>query len=160
MLCFINDFGKCSVQRYCNNFKKRLFHFVFFRKVLFLVISNLLKPKEFSLCKENSFGLSCDSARIQTWNLLIRSQMLYSVELRSQTYILSLWSCDSARIQTWNLLIRSQMLYSVELRSHAFRKRVQRYGKNIKLPNILELFLFLPCFYVLFLCDFAFVGFV
>ena len=26
----------------------------------------------------------CDSYRIQTYNLLIRSQMLYSVELRSQ----------------------------------------------------------------------------
>ena len=29
----------------------------------------------------------CDSAGIQTRNLLIRSQMLYSVELRSQTLI-------------------------------------------------------------------------
>ena len=28
----------------------------------------------------------CDSDRIQTCNLLIRSQMLYSVELRSQTF--------------------------------------------------------------------------
>ena len=28
--------------------------------------------------------LFCDSDRIQTCNLLIRSQMLYSVELRSQ----------------------------------------------------------------------------
>lgn len=26
----------------------------------------------------------CDSARIQTWNLLIRSQVLYSVKLRSR----------------------------------------------------------------------------
>ena len=30
----------------------------------------------------------CDSYRIQTCNLLIRSQMLYSVELRSQTKII------------------------------------------------------------------------
>ncbi len=30
----------------------------------------------------------CDSDRIQTCNLLIRSQMLYSVELRSQTKII------------------------------------------------------------------------
>ena len=29
-------------------------------------------------------GFSCDSDRIQTCNLLIRSQMLYSVELRSR----------------------------------------------------------------------------
>jgi|GEM_PF-1098356 hypothetical protein len=53
-----------------------------------------------------------DSYRIQTYNLLIRSQMLYSVELRSRTI-----KSDSYRIQTYNLLIRSQMLYSVELRS-------------------------------------------
>ena len=42
-----------------------------------------------------------DSYRIQTYNLLIRSQAY----------------CDSHRIQTYNLLIRSQMLYSVELAS-------------------------------------------
>ena len=64
---------------------------------------------------------SSDSYRIQTCNLLIRSQMLYSVELRSRSknyyyYEISL-NCDSYRIQTCNLLIRSQMLYSVELRS-------------------------------------------
>ena|GEM_PF-3031486 len=58
-----------------------------------------------------------DSDRIQTCNLLIRSQMLYSVELRSprKQFIFS----DSDRIQTCNLLIRSQMLYSVELRSQS-----------------------------------------
>ena len=28
----------------------------------------------------------CDSARIQTWNRLIRSQVLYSVELRSHSF--------------------------------------------------------------------------
>ena len=33
----------------------------------------------------NLSSLFCDSDRIQTCNLLIRSQMLYSVELRSQT---------------------------------------------------------------------------
>ena len=35
-------------------------------------------------------GFSCDSDRIQTCNLLIRSQMLYSVELRSHSVILCL----------------------------------------------------------------------
>ena len=61
----------------------------------------------------------CDSYRIQTYNLLIRSQMLYSVELRSQTLEWKAFrlESDSYRIQTYNLLIRSQMLYSVELRS-------------------------------------------
>ena len=62
----------------------------------------------------------CDSYRIQTYNLLIRSQMLYSVELRSQQNRF-LMKSDSYRIQTYNLLIRSQMLYSVELRSRYFR---------------------------------------
>ena len=31
-------------------------------------------------------ALTCDSCRIQTCNLLIRSQMLYSVELRSHPF--------------------------------------------------------------------------
>ncbi len=31
-------------------------------------------------------ALTCDSGGIQTHNLLIRSQMLYSVELRSHPY--------------------------------------------------------------------------
>lgn len=34
------------------------------------------------------FRYVCDSGRIQTCNLLIRSQMLYSVELRSQSLLL------------------------------------------------------------------------
>ena len=57
-----------------------------------------------------------DSHRIQTCNLLIRSQMLYSVELASLLIKMN-DVCDSHRIQTCNLLIRSQMLYSVELAS-------------------------------------------
>ena len=64
----------------------------------------------------------CDSYRIQTYNLLIRSQMLYSVELRSRSFLRDgpLQMSDSYRIQPYNLLIRSQMLYSVELRSRSF----------------------------------------
>ena len=58
-----------------------------------------------------------DPDRIQTCNLLIRSQMLYSVELRNLLLVLLCYARDSDRIQTCNLLIRSQMLYSVELRS-------------------------------------------
>ena len=61
--------------------------------------------------------LFSDSYRIQTYNLLIRSQMLYSVELRSRSKSINF--SDSYRIQTYNLLIRSQMLYSVELRSRS-----------------------------------------
>jgi hypothetical protein len=59
---------------------------------------------------------SCDRDRIQTCNLLIRSQLLYSVEPRGRL----LTNCDRDRIQTCNLLIRSQLLYSVELRGHLF----------------------------------------
>ena len=33
---------------------------------------------------QNLNAFFCDPARIQTWNLLIRSQMLYSVELRGR----------------------------------------------------------------------------
>ena len=58
---------------------------------------------------------SGDSVGIQTLNLLIRSQMLYSIELRNPVIPLS--SSDSVGIQTLNLLIRSQMLYSIELRN-------------------------------------------
>ena len=69
----------------------------------------------------------CDFAGIQTRNLLIRSQMLYSVELRSQSISIAIKkSGDSAGIQTRNLLIRSQMLYSVELRSPVLNLRMQR----------------------------------
>ena len=47
------------------------------------------------------FLFFCDSCRIQTCNLLIRSQMLYSVELRSRHYVLQLEKAlggDSCRI--------------------------------------------------------------
>ncbi len=69
-------------------------------------------------------ALYCDSDRIQTCNLLIRSQMLYSVKLRSQSHkmffsLLEIMKkSDSDRIQTCNLLIRSQMRYAVKLRRH------------------------------------------
>ena len=66
------------------------------------------------------FSFLGDSHRIQTYNLLIRSQMLYSVELANLTKTLTMKYCDSHRIQTYNLLIRSQMLYSVELANQAF----------------------------------------
>ena len=79
-------------------------------------ISYIIKQKTSPHHCEN---VPCDSDRIQTCNLLIRSQMLYSVELRSQIVKqIFMKYRDSDRIQTCNLLIRSQMLYSVELRSH------------------------------------------
>ena len=91
----------------------------------------------------------CDRDRIQTCNRLIRSQLLYSVELRDPIFCnfsvtatgfkpVTGWSvvsysiqlsyaafllnkiCDRDRIQTCNQLIRSQLLYSVELRDHCF----------------------------------------
>ena len=61
----------------------------------------------------------CDRDRIQTCNRLIRSQLLYSVELRDPlTFSNKNNECDRDRIQTCNRLIRSQLLYSVELRGH------------------------------------------
>ena len=78
----------------------------------------------------------CDRDRIQTCNRLIRSQLLYSVELRGQHLFLKsdrdriqtcnrlirsqLLKSDRDRIQTCNRLIRSQLLYSVELRGLLF----------------------------------------
>ena len=68
--------------------------------------------------KNNLAGL-CDRDRIQTCNRLIRSQLLYSVELRDH-FLFSIESSDRDRIQTCNRLIRSQLLYSVELRGHFY----------------------------------------
>ena len=48
--------------------------------------NRVIKKKDFSQSAEVFLviGLWCDSCRIQTCNLLIRSQMLYSVELMSR----------------------------------------------------------------------------
>ena len=56
-------YGGDAIASYSINKKRGLY----FRKILFRYV--------------------CDSGRIQTCNLLIRSQMLYSVELRSQTLL-------------------------------------------------------------------------
>ena len=81
----------------------------------------------------NCRGL-CDRDRIQTCNRLIRSQLLYSVELRD---LVKYCRSDRDRIQTCNRLIRSQLLYSVELRGHSvFRKsdrdRIQTCNRLIR----------------------------
>ncbi len=60
-----------------------------------------------------------DRDRIQTCNRLIRSQLLYSVELRGQSILNLTRIGDHDRIQTCNRLIRSQLLYSVELRGQS-----------------------------------------
>ena len=89
-----------------------------------------------------------DSYRIQTYNLLIRSQMLYSVELANHCLMFTVClKSDSHRIQTYNLLIRSQMLYSVELANHSVNFQcqslsiaVQRYGYFLKYQFFSALF--------------------
>ena len=48
-----------------------------------------------------SLLMLCDSYRIQTCNLLIRSQMLYSVELRSRLFFF----CD-AKLGTFLILCK------------------------------------------------------
>ena len=81
----------------------------------------------------NFFFLLCDSYRIQTYNLLIRSQMLYSVELRSQKQ--SYFLIASAKLQlsavTANLFMDFFLFLS--------RKGVEE-GNMFHLP----LYLFLP----------------
>ncbi len=60
-----------------------------------MVVEAKFNPAKSQMCKHKKEELTCvnsslqfiqlcDSGRIQTCNLLIRSQMLYSVELRSQ----------------------------------------------------------------------------
>ena len=47
--------------------------------------NEVIKPHIHKKQQRQPIGLPlCDSARIQTWNRLIRSQVLYSVELRSR----------------------------------------------------------------------------
>ena len=52
------------------------------------IASNGINKKRGLYFRKILFRYVCDSGRIQTCNLLIRSQMLYSVELRSQTLLL------------------------------------------------------------------------
>ncbi len=86
------------------------------------MIRSRYKKKSVEMIVSQRFLFLCDRDRIQTCNRLIRSQLLYSVELRGQ----SLYFClnfnsdsDRDRIQTCNRLIRSQLLYSVELRGQS-----------------------------------------
>ena len=74
----------------------------------------------------------CDRDRIQTCNRLIRSQLLYSVELRGQHLFLK---SDRDRIQTCNRLIRSQLLYSVELRDPLFASNLKSDRDRIQTCN-------------------------
>ena len=60
-----------------------------------------IKKEDFTFVKSSSNV--CDSGRIQTCNLLIRSQMLYSVELRS-LLLLSIKCCSliaSAKVRIY-----------------------------------------------------------
>ena len=57
------------------------------------------------------FIFESDSARIQTLNLLIRSQVLYSVELRNHS--LDYFFCTPLGIRTLDPLIKSQLLYQL-----------------------------------------------
>ena len=86
------------------------------------MVRSRYKKKSVEMIVSQRFLFLCDRDRIQTCNRLIRSQLLYSVELRGQ----SLYFClnfnsdsDRDRIQTCNRLIRSQLLYSVELRGQS-----------------------------------------
>ena len=52
--------------------------------------------------KSDGLHLSCDSGGIQTHNLLIRSQMLYSVELRNPLFLFA-----GAKVRTFSELTKS-----------------------------------------------------
>ena len=56
----------------------------------------------------NLILLSCDSGGIQTHNLLIRSQMLYSVELRSLRAF-----CFVLRVQSYYIFLKLQNFFDV-----------------------------------------------
>ena len=59
-----------------------------FSRYISLYKITLYQYKKKSSLQDNcKLPFSCDSCRIQTCNLLIRSQMLYSVELRSQALL-------------------------------------------------------------------------
>ncbi len=62
----------------------------------------------------------CDSYRIQTCNLLIRSQMLYSVELRS----LSLFCDCECKVKSFS---RTHKIFG-KILSNIFYAQVQRAG--------------------------------
>ena len=79
-----------------------------------------------------------DRDRIQTCNRLIRSQLLYSVELRGHSVFRK---SDRDRIQTCNRLIRSQLLYSVELRDHCFVLTGAKIRTFPELASVWRLFL-------------------
>ena len=63
--------------------------FACYRRMVFSVSPNLQASLPAS--KEKALLITstrlCDPARIQTWNLLIRSQILYSVELRGHRFV-------------------------------------------------------------------------
>ena len=48
----------------------------------------------------------CDSHRIQTYNLLIRSQMLYSVELASHALEIVCFSFASAKVGVYSVIAK------------------------------------------------------
>ena len=58
------------------------------------------------------FSLLCDSCRIQTCNLLIRSQMLYSVELRSHL-LFSGFSFPESECKSTNFFNTDQIFFQI-----------------------------------------------
>ena len=60
-----------------------------------------------------SLLMLCDSYRIQTCNLLIRSQMLYSVELRSHALV-------ALRLQRYNVFLYYAIFFLIFFASHVF----------------------------------------
>ena len=104
---------ECSLPRDAVICEKRMLT----NNILFLKF-NLLSNPLGTPC--DSVGIMCDSGRIQTCNLLIRSQMLYSVELRSQTLRKRLM-CGTTRNRTGDTRIFSPLLYQLSYGTDIFR---------------------------------------
>ena len=84
------------------------FYFFRYRQRVLLLTKNSLKTSAVLTAasyrhhttkkkEENFLSPLGDSARIQTWNRLIRSQVLYSVELRSRIASANIWLISDSR---------------------------------------------------------------
>ena len=73
------------------------------------MIRSRYKKKSVEMIVSQRFLFLCDRDRIQTCNRLIRSQLLYSVELRDHCFVLT-----GAKIRTFPELASIRRLFFVE----------------------------------------------
>ena len=80
--------------------------------------------------KRNSIEFLCDPDRIQTCNLLIRSQMLYSVELRDRVSCLTM--------QKYNNFYNLQNIWKLFFKKISFFYSKKR-SLNINHPSVMPI---------------------